>query len=91
MFRKGDRVVLIKDLYGWKNFEYGTIIENKARNGFGHGAEEGENISWAVRWDGFNYGESLTNCHTVAQSAIKSDEVTEDEVYELFGITKEAE
>jgi hypothetical protein len=96
-FQVGDRVRLdrgklldYEDSHGrrsaWADFDGGTLIHRKDKYSTGYGSEipGSTGVTWGVRWDGHDYGDSPSNCHTADEILLLLDTPREDELDEVL-------
>ena len=93
MIKKGDRIQLnqerLREVYGinhaWQEFDWGTAIRDEVadRSGYGSDHPESSGTNVGVRWDGYDYGPSESNCHSV-DPAVLTTEPDEDELNEIL-------
>ena len=76
----------------WSDFDQGVILTkyDKYKSGYGSDHPEGTGITWGVRWDDFDYGDSPTNCHTADEVLLALDDPDEDELAEALASIEQA-
>lgn len=81
----------------WKDFTTGTVLGPTINEGYGSSAgtryvsSDGTKYqSWRVRWDGFDYGPSKDNCHTVADAIVTAYEPDERELADVMASIENA-
>lgn len=99
-FKAGDRVrlnpvVAIEcDGDNWvkMGFDYGTLMKHTTSDfGVGHRAPNAiKDGNWSVRWDGYDYGGSPGNCHTVNECVLLPVEPDEREMAEALASIERA-